>query len=58
MNLGEDFVIGNVARLTYQKNQSFLLNILKELVKLNPNTKLLLIGEGEDKNKLKKSAES
>ncbi len=52
MDLGEDFVIGNVARLTYQKNQSFLLHIMKELVKLNRHTKLLLIGEGEDRNNL------
>lgn len=52
MNLGEDFVLGNVARLTYQKNQSFLLYIMKELVALNTHTKLLLIGEGEDRKKL------
>jgi glycosyltransferase involved in cell wall biosynthesis len=54
MNLGEDFVLGNVARLTYQKNQSFLLHIVKELMALNPHTKLLLIGEGEDRNSLEK----
>lgn len=54
LNLGKDFVLGNVARLTYQKNQSFLLQIMKELIKLNPNTKLLLIGEGEDRSKLEK----
>ncbi|MBL4932596.1 glycosyltransferase family 1 protein [Clostridium paridis] len=54
MNLEENFVLGNVARLTYQKNQSFLLHIMKELVVLNPNSKLLLIGEGEDRNNLEK----
>jgi glycosyltransferase involved in cell wall biosynthesis len=52
MNLGEDFVLGNVARLTYQKNQGFLLHIMKQLVELNPHTKLLLIGDGEDRKNL------
>lgn len=52
MNLGKDFVIGNVARLTYQKNQQFLLLVMKELIKLYPQTKLLLIGEGEDRKEL------
>lgn len=52
MNLTEKFVIGNVARLTYQKNQSFLLHILKEMLLINPSVMLLLIGEGEDKEKL------
>lgn len=52
LNLGEDFVIGNVARLTYQKNQNYLLLIMKELLALNPHSKLLLIGEGEDRIKL------
>lgn len=54
MNLGQDFVLGNVARLTYQKNQSFLLHLMKELVVLNPHVKLLLIGEGEDRSNLEK----
>lgn len=52
LNLGEEFVLGNIARLTYQKNQSFLLSIMKELVKLNPNSRLLIIGDGEDRNNL------
>lgn len=53
-NLGilDSFVIGNVGRLCYQKNQIFLINLLPEILKLYSNTVLLLIGEGPDRNTL------
>lgn len=48
-------VIGNVGRLTYFKNQNFLLDIIS---RINDNkVKLLLIGDGEDKNDLINYAE-
>lgn len=53
LNIRDEFVIGNVARLTYQKNQGYLLEIMKEIVKEDPTSKLLLVGEGEDELKLK-----
>ena len=46
------FVIGNVARLSYQKNPLFLLKIFNEFIKLNENSKLLLIGKGNLKNQV------
>lgn len=54
LNITDEFTIGNVARLTYQKNQEYLLEIMQELIKIMPNSKLLLIGDGEDEIKLKK----
>ena len=57
LRLGEAFVIGNTVRLCPQKNQSFLLDIFKEYIKLNPDTKLLIVGEGEDEEKLKSKAD-
>lgn len=54
LNIKNEFVIGNVARLTYQKNQEYLLDIIKELIKIMPKSKLLLIGEGEDEKILKR----
>ena len=57
LRLGEAFVIGNTGRLCPQKNQSFLLDIFKEYIKLNPDTKLLIVGEGEDEEKLKSKAD-
>ena len=53
-NLDDDtFVVGNIGRLSAQKNQMFLLEIFKELTKLNQNSILWLIGEGEDEEKLR-----
>ena len=50
-------VIGNVGRLCYQKNQDFLLDIFSKVYEKNPESMLLLIGEGEDKQILKEKAE-
>lgn len=47
LNVANDFVLGNVGRFAYQKNHTFLIDIFSELVKINPESKLLLIGEGE-----------
>ena len=52
LKIDNDFVIGNVGRLTYQKNQKFLINIFKELLRVIPNSKLLLIGDGPDRKDL------
>lgn len=41
-----DFVVGNVARFNTQKNHTFLLKIFSEIVKIEPNTKLVLVGDG------------
>jgi glycosyltransferase involved in cell wall biosynthesis len=40
------FVIGHVGRFDEQKNHSFLLEIAAELVKKEPKTRLLLVGDG------------
>ena len=48
----DDFVIGNIGRLSKQKNQKFLIQIMSELVKKCPNAKLALVGQGELKNEL------
>ena len=53
-----EYVLGNVARLTYQKNQSFLLQIVKRLKDEGIYIKLLLIGNGEDENELKEECET
>lgn len=40
------FVIGHVGRFAEQKNQLFLLEIVAECLKLEPHTRLLLVGDG------------
>lgn len=44
------FVIGCVARFSYQKNHEFLINVFNEVLKLCSNSKLILIGSGELEN--------
>ena len=51
-NIGNNFLVGHVGRLCYQKNTLFLLDIFSELHKKNPNTKLVIIGDGEDHQKV------
>ncbi|WP_181399249.1 glycosyltransferase family 1 protein [Apilactobacillus timberlakei] len=44
--LDSDIVIGNVGRLVWQKNQTFIIDVFNRLHQSNPNYKLLIIGEG------------
>jgi len=54
----EDFVIGNVGRLVESKGHYFLFQAIKKILEIinSRPVKLLLIGEGEDKEKLIKYA--
>ena len=52
--IANDFVIGNVGGLIKAKNQSFLIKMIPQLKKYIPNVKLLLVGEGEDREHLEK----
>ncbi len=47
----EDFPIIFVGRLAVEKNVEFLLNIIKDLSKKNPNIKLIIVGDGPDREK-------
>lgn len=47
LGLGDSFVVGHVGRYHYQKNHEFLLEIFNDLLKLKPNSKLVLVGSGE-----------
>ena len=42
----KDFLIGTVGRLTSQKNHIFLLKIMKELLTVKSNCKLMIVGDG------------
>lgn len=52
-----DFLIGNVGRLSYQKNHKLLLNVFSKLISKFPNIRLQIIGDGELKNELLKQIE-
>ena len=47
LHVENSFVIGNIGRLCYQKNQDFLIDVLAQVKRIIPNAKLLLVGEGE-----------
>lgn len=51
-NIEENYVIGNIGRLSQQKNPKFLLKVLSEVVKFNNKIKLLWVGDGELRKEL------
>lgn len=45
-------VIGEVGRFNLQKNHRFLIDIFSEIIKIQPNALLILVGDGELKEEL------
>ncbi|MCA1061471.1 glycosyltransferase family 1 protein [Rossellomorea aquimaris] len=56
--LGKSIVIGHIGRFIPAKNHDFLLDVMKSLIKRNPNCKLLLVGEGDLKKHIEKRIEN
>ena len=48
----DQMLLGHVGRLTYLKNQSFIIDILKQIREKGIDAKLMLVGDGEDKEKI------
>lgn len=55
-NLGieDKFVIGHVGRFRQEKNHSFIIDIFKEVCAKEPNSTLLLVGDGPLEDEIKK----
>lgn len=51
------YVLGNVGRLHFQKNQTFAIEILAHYLRRDPEGVLVLVGQGEDEEMLKSKAE-
>ena len=49
LGLDNKFIIGHAGHLAAVKNQSFLLSLMPEILKRQPQAYLLLLGEGEDR---------
>lgn len=49
------FVIGHAGHLAQVKNQRFLIELMPELLKRRPETRLLLLGDGEDRPMLEQT---
>ena len=52
LGIGEELLIGHVGRFRLQKNHVFLIDIFAEIVKQQPDSKLLLVGDGDEKEKI------
>ncbi len=57
LGVSKSFVIGHIGRFEDQKNHKKLLEIFAEILKLNPNSKLICIGSGSLLEESKKQAE-
>lgn len=56
MGIDDKLVFGHIGRYHFQKNQQFLLNVFYEIQKQRKDAILLLVGQGEDEQKLKQQA--
>lgn len=57
-NLQDQLVLGNVGRLTTQKNHDFLIDIFAEVHKRNENSVLMIVGDGNLKKQLRTKVQS
>jgi len=56
LHLGDSKVFCHIGRFDAVKNHSFLLGIFNEIVKIHPNSKLILVGTGNLMNDIKEKA--
>ncbi|MEM3394275.1 MAG: glycosyltransferase, partial [Candidatus Methanomethylicia archaeon] len=54
IDLKNKYIIGSIGRLDYQKNYEFLIEIFPEILKIKENIICIIIGDGPEKEKLKK----
>ncbi len=57
LGLEDALVLGTVGRLSYQKNPFFLLELFARFHKKNPDSKLLMVGDGELRGELEDQIE-
>ena len=57
LGVQNNFVVGNIGRLTAQKNQSFLIDVFKKIHERNAKSSLIIVGVGELEQQLKKKVE-
>lgn len=58
LRLKDELTIGHVGRFNQPKNHPFLLDIFAALLRREPNTVLLLVGDGEDMPKIQVKAQT
>lgn len=58
LGLENKYVIGNIGRLHFQKNQSFLLEVFQKVSLSCQEAELILVGDGQDKEILKQKSKA
>ncbi len=53
-----ELLFGHVGRFAQQKNHSFLIDVFEQIVKINPSSRLLLVGDGELRSLVEEKAVS
>lgn len=56
-NVEKAKIIGHVGRFSEQKNHFFLLKVFSEIHNINPDTVLMLVGQGELEKEIRRNAE-
>lgn len=56
LNIDNQYVVGHIGRLSYQKNHKYLLEIFAEIEKQKKNSVLLLVGTGEKEQEIRNQA--
>jgi glycosyltransferase involved in cell wall biosynthesis len=54
ININDSFLIGSVGRLAKAKNYQFLINNFKSIKEIKPNAKLIIIGDGPERENYQK----
>ena len=54
----DSFVLGHIGRFVKVKNHSFLLSVFEKIAEKKPDSRLLLIGDGEDREKVEAEIKS
>lgn len=57
LKIDNSFVVGHVGRMDKVKNHEYLLAVFKELLMIDSNCILMLVGDGDNKEKLKEKAD-
>lgn len=52
-NLNEYYVVGHIGRFSLEKNHTYILKIFKEVIKIHPKSKLMLVGAGPELDNIK-----
>ncbi len=57
LDIGDLSLLGHIGRFAPQKNHPYLIKIFEDISKINPNVGLLMVGSGQDLEKIKKDVE-